>query len=126
MGADGGVHVELPDGAPQPEPLGVAKALRAVLAKEKEAGKEVDLVILGKQAIDDDASQTGQMLAGLLGWAQATFASKLELAPDGKSATVTREIDGGLETVKCKLPLVVTTDLRLNGPFSPFTKATEH
>jgi electron transfer flavoprotein alpha/beta subunit len=115
MGADGGVHVELPADAPAPEPLGVAKALRAVLEKEKAAGKEVGLVIMGKQAIDDDASVTGQMLAGLLGWAQATFASKLELAPDGKSATVTREVDGGLETVRCALPLVVTTDLRLNG-----------
>jgi electron transfer flavoprotein beta subunit len=132
MGADGGVHVELPADAPAPEPLGVAKALRAVLEKEKAAGKEVGLVIMGKQAIDDDASVTGQMLAGLLGWAQATFASKLELAPDGKSATVTREVDGGLETVRCALPLVVTTDLRLNGAFwtvhvasQPLTRGTE-
>jgi len=106
MGADRGVHV-LTD-APL-EPLAVAKLLKAVIDKEQPG-----LVILGKQAIDDDCNQTGQMLAALLGWAQATFASKVEIS--GESATVTREIDGGLEKVAVKLPAVVTTDLRLNEP----------
>ena len=101
----------MPESAPAPEPLGVAKALRAVIEREKEKGG-VDLVIMGKQAIDDDAGQTGQMLAGLLGCAQATFASKLVVDPKAKVAHVTREVDGGLEELKCKLPLVVTTDLR--------------
>ena len=109
MGADSAIHVELADSAPPPEPLGVAKALRAVIAREKGG---VDLVIMGKQAIDDDAGQTGQMLAGLMNWAQATFASKVELDVDKKEASVTREIDGGLEELRCRLPLVVTTDLR--------------
>jgi len=113
MGADSGVHVEIPDSAPPPEPLGVAKALRAVIERQKEG---VDLVILGKQAIDDDSSQTGQMLAGLLDWPQATFASKLVVDTVKKEASVTREIDGGLEELKCRLPLIVTTDLRLNEP----------
>ncbi|KAH8085956.1 hypothetical protein BXZ70DRAFT_1002274 [Cristinia sonorae] len=113
MGADSGVHVEIPESAPPPEPLGVAKALRAVIERQKDG---VDLVILGKQAIDDDASQTGQMLAGLMNWPQATFASKLVVDTASKEANVTREIDGGLEELKCKLPLVVTTDLRLNEP----------
>ena len=106
MGADRGVHV-LTDAVL--EPLAVAKLLKAVIDKEQPG-----LVILGKQAIDDDCNQTGQMLAALLGWAQATFASKVEIA--GDSATVTREIDGGLEKVAVKLPAVVTTDLRLNEP----------
>ncbi|KAH9912729.1 electron transfer flavoprotein beta subunit [Epithele typhae] len=113
MGADAGIHVEVPEAAPAPEPLGVAKALRALIAREKDG---VDLVIMGKQAIDDDAGQTGQMLAGLLGWSQATFASKLVVDPKAKVAEVTREIDGGLEELKCQLPLIVTTDLRLNEP----------
>ena len=91
------------------EPLAVAKILKAIIAEESP-----ELVILGKQAIDDDNNQTGQMLAGLLGWAQGTFASKVEIA-DG-TATVTREIDGGLETDALKLPAIVTTDLRLNEP----------
>jgi electron transfer flavoprotein beta subunit len=91
------------------EPLAVAKILKGVVEAEKP-----DLVILGKQAIDDDCSQTGQMLAALLGVSQATFASKLEIA--GSEATVTREIDGGLQTIKVKLPLIMTTDLRLNQP----------
>jgi electron transfer flavoprotein beta subunit len=111
MGADRGVHV-LTDAVL--EPLAVAKLLKAVIAKEAPG-----LVILGKQAIDDDCNQTGQMLAALLGWAQATFASKIEIAPQGteeRSATVTREIDGGLEKIAVKLPAVVTTDLRLNEP----------
>ncbi len=106
MGADRGILVEH-DGVL--EPLAVAKILKAVVAKE-----QPQLVILGKQAIDDDMSATGQMLAALLGWAQGTFASKVELA-DGK-ATVTREVDGGLETVQLSLPAIVTTDLRLNEP----------
>ncbi|KAL0578559.1 putative electron transfer flavoprotein subunit [Marasmius crinis-equi] len=115
MGADSAIHVELPESAPAPEPLGVAKTLQAVIDKQKEGGG-VDLVILGKQSIDDDLGQTGQMLAGLLGWSQATYASKVELDIPKKEATVTREIDGGSEEIRCKLPLIVTTDLRLNEP----------
>jgi len=91
------------------EPLAVAKALKAVVEAEKP-----DLVFLGKQAIDDDANQTGQMLAALLGWGQATFASKLKI--DGAMAEVTREVDGGLQTLAVKLPAVLTVDLRLNEP----------
>ncbi len=106
MGADRAIHI-LHDG--DLEPLAVAKLLQAVVAKENPG-----LVLMGKQAIDGDNNQTGQMLAGLLGWSQATFASNIEI--DGGFATVTREIDGGLETLKCKLPAVVTTDLRLNEP----------
>jgi electron transfer flavoprotein beta subunit len=106
MGADRGIHV-LSDAELQP--LAVAKLLKALVEKE-----QPQLVILGKQAIDDDSNQTGQMLAALLGWSQGTFASKLKIET-GK-ATVTREIDGGLETVELKLPAVVTTDLRLNEP----------
>ena len=112
MGADSGIHIELPETAPSPEPLSVAKLIKASIEKQ---GEPVDLVIMGKQAIDDDAGQTGQMLAGLLGWSQATFASKVEVDEPNKVALVTREIDGGLQEVKCKLPLIVTTDLRLNG-----------
>ena len=106
MGADRGIHV-LTD--QELQPLAVAKLLKAVIAKE-----QPQLVILGKQAIDDDCNQTGQMLAALLGWAQGTFASKVTIA-DGK-AEVMREVDGGLETVTLKLPAVITTDLRLNEP----------
>ena len=106
MGADRGIHVETDQ---EVQPLAVAKLLKAVVAKENPA-----LVILGKQAIDDDSNQTGQMLAALLGWPQATFASKL-VAKDGE-LEVTREVDGGLETVAIKLPAIVTTDLRLNEP----------
>ncbi|HEX8606689.1 MAG TPA: electron transfer flavoprotein subunit beta/FixA family protein, partial [Pseudoduganella sp.] len=91
------------------EPLAVAKLLKALADKE-----QPQLIILGKQAIDDDSNQTGQMLAALLGWPQATFASKVEL-DDGK-VTVTREVDGGLETLALTLPAIVTTDLRLNEP----------
>ncbi|KAF7328834.1 putative electron transfer flavoprotein subunit beta [Mycena venus] len=115
MGADSALHVEIPESAPAPEPLGVAQALRAIIQREKE-GEGVDLVIMGKQAIDDDAGQTGQMLAGLLGWGQATFASKVDVDTSAKTATVMREIDGGSEEIRCRLPLVVTTDLRLNEP----------
>ncbi|KAJ8591134.1 electron transfer flavoprotein, beta subunit [Rhizopogon salebrosus TDB-379] len=109
MGADSAIHVEIPESAPAPEPLAVAKTLRALIERQKEG---VDVVILGKQAIDDDAGQTGQMLAGLLGWSQATFASKVVVDPELKVANVTREIDGGLEELRCKLPVVITTDLR--------------
>ena len=110
MGADRAIHVEVKDGEPELEPLGVAKLLKAAAEREKS-----NLVILGKQSIDGDAGQTGQMLAGLLGWPQATQASKVEFG-EGDSVTVTKEVDGGVETVKAKLPLVVTTDLRLNEP----------
>ena len=106
MGADRGILVEH-EGAV--EPLAVAKMLRALAEREKPG-----MVVLGKQAIDDDMNATGQMLAALLGWGQGTFASKLEVA-DGE-AVVTREVDGGLETVRLRLPAVVTTDLRLNEP----------
>jgi electron transfer flavoprotein beta subunit len=106
IGADRAILVE---SDAELQPLAVAKLLKAVCAKE---GPQ--LVILGKQAIDDDANQTGQMLAALLGWPQATFASKVQVA-DGR-AQVTREVDGGLETVSVRLPAVITTDLRLNEP----------
>jgi electron transfer flavoprotein beta subunit len=106
MGADRGILVKV-DGAV--EPLAVAKILKAVADEEKPG-----LVILGKQAIDDDSNQTGQMLAALLGWPQATFANKLVV--EGEEITVTREVDGGLQTVKLKGPAIVTTDLRLNEP----------
>lgn len=106
MGADRGILVECAD---EVQPLAVAKILKALVDKESP-----DIVIVGKQAIDDDSNQTGQMLAALLDWPQATFASKLELG-DG-SATVIREIDGGLETIKVRMPMVLTTDLRLNEP----------
>jgi electron transfer flavoprotein beta subunit len=106
MGADRGILVKA-DGIV--EPLAVAKILKAIVEAEKP-----DLVVMGKQAIDDDCNQTGQMLAALLGWPQGTFASKVEIA--GGEASVTREVDGGLQTVKLKLPAIVTTDLRLNEP----------
>jgi electron transfer flavoprotein beta subunit len=106
MGADRGILVKI-DGAV--EPLTVAKILKGVVEAEQPG-----LVILGKQAIDDDCNQTGQMLAALLGWSQGTFASKLAL--DGDSIAVTREVDGGLQTVKLKTPAIVTVDLRLNEP----------
>jgi electron transfer flavoprotein beta subunit len=91
------------------QPLAVAKLLKAVCEKEKPQA-----VLMGKQAIDDDSNQTGQMLAGLLGWSQATFASKVKVT--GEKAEVTREVDGGLDTIAIKLPAVITTDLRLNEP----------
>jgi electron transfer flavoprotein beta subunit len=106
IGADRGILVQTDA---ELQPLAVAKLLKAVAGKE-----QPQLVILGKQAIDDDANQTGQMLAALLGWPQATFANKVELG-EGE-VTVTREIDGGLETVRLKLPAVITADLRLNEP----------
>jgi electron transfer flavoprotein beta subunit len=106
MGADRGILIKHDDYV---EPLAVAKLLKKVIEEEQPG-----LVILGKQAIDDDCNQTGQMLSALLGWSQAAFASKLEIS--GDSAKVTREIDGGLQTITCKMPMVVTTDLRLNQP----------
>jgi len=106
MGADRGILVKTDATV---EPLAVAKILKSIVEAEKPG-----LVILGKQAIDDDCNQTGQMLAALLGWAQGTFASKIGI--EGDSVSVTREVDGGLQTVKLKAPVIVTTDLRLNEP----------
>jgi electron transfer flavoprotein beta subunit len=107
MGADRAIHVKTE--APRIEPLAVAKVLKAVIASEAP-----DLVILGKQAIDDDSNQTGQMLSALLGWPQATFASKIVVGTG--TIDVTREVDGGLETLRLTLPALVTADLRLNEP----------
>lgn len=106
MGADRGILVQTDDTV---EPLAVAKVLKAIVGEENP-----DIVLLGKQAIDDDSNQTGQMLAALLDWPQGTFASEVAIA-DGK-ANVTREVDGGLQTVALQLPAVITTDLRLNEP----------
>ena len=106
MGADRGILLETED---ELQPLAVAKLLRAMVEREKP-----DLVIVGKQAIDDDSNQTGQMLSALLGWAQGTFASKLVF--NGDTVNCTREVDGGLETLALKMPAVITTDLRLNEP----------
>jgi electron transfer flavoprotein beta subunit len=106
MGADRGILVKAEGTV---EPLAVAKILKGIVEEEKPG-----LVIMGKQAIDDDSNQTGQMLAALLGWPQGTFASKLAI--EGESVSVTREVDGGLQTVKLKGPAIVTTDLRLNEP----------
>ena len=110
LGADRAILVET---GVELQPLAVAKLLFAIVQKENP-----QLVILGKQAIDDDCNQTGQMLAALLGWSQGTFASKVKIsdAADAKAAEVTREVDGGLETISIKMPAVVTTDLRLNEP----------
>ncbi|KAJ8292767.1 Electron transfer flavoprotein subunit beta [Rhodotorula toruloides] len=110
MGADDAIHVETAEDQVV-EPLAVAKALKELVGTESP-----DLVIMGKQAIDDDSSQVGGMLAGMLGWPQANFASKVDLDAAGKQVTVSREIDGGLETLKMQLPAIVTTDLRLNQP----------
>ena len=106
MGADRAIHIVTEETL---EPLAVAKLLAAVAARE-----DPGMILLGKQAIDDDCNQTGQMLAALLGWSQGTFASKITI--DGDTATVTREVDAGLETVALTMPAVVTTDLRLNEP----------
>ncbi|MGH6675629.1 MAG: electron transfer flavoprotein subunit beta/FixA family protein, partial [Xanthobacteraceae bacterium] len=106
MGADRGILVKADGPA---EPLAVAKILKAIAAAEQPG-----LIIMGKQAIDDDCNQTGQMLAALLNWPQGTFASKIAI--DGETLSVTREVDGGLQTVKLKMPAIVTTDLRLNEP----------
>lgn len=107
MGADRAIHVV--EEKRELEPLHVAKLLQKIVKEE-----DRNLVILGKQSIDDDANQTGQMLAGLLDWPQATSASKVEI--DGDMCTVTREVDGGVETLRAKLPMIITTDLRLNEP----------
>tara|TARA_R110002124_G_scaffold64985_2_gene177466 strand:- start:273664 stop:274434 length:771 start_codon:yes stop_codon:yes gene_type:complete len=113
VGADRAIRIEtdLPTDLGGVEPLAVAKCLKALVEKEKP-----DLVIMGKQSIDDDSNQTGQMLAALLGWPQATFASELVINDAKDGAEITREIDGGLETLGVKLPAIVTTDLRLNEP----------
>ncbi|HUG78999.1 MAG TPA: electron transfer flavoprotein subunit beta/FixA family protein [Burkholderiales bacterium] len=108
IGADRAILVET---GVELQPLAVAKLLKAICEKESP-----QLVIMGKQAIDDDSNQTGQMLAALLGWPQATFASKIRMEKGGEKAEVTREVDGGLETIAVRLPAVVTTDLRLNEP----------
>ncbi|ETN40272.1 uncharacterized protein HMPREF1541_04548 [Cyphellophora europaea CBS 101466] len=108
MGADRSIHVEVAEDKPL-EPLGVAKMLKAIAEQEKS-----NLIFLGKQAIDDDSGQTGQMLAGLLNWPQATQASEVTIS--GEDVTVEREVDGGTETLKAKLPMIITTDLRLNEP----------
>ena len=112
IGADRGILVQTdqPIDLGGVEPLAVAKLLKAIVDKE-----QPNLIIMGKQSIDDDSNQTGQMLAGMLNWPQATFASKIEIVGE-TSAKVTREIDGGLETVEIKLPGIITTDLRLNEP----------
>jgi electron transfer flavoprotein beta subunit len=108
MGADRGLLIETPEGA-SVEPLTVAKLLKGAVEAE-----QPKFIILGKQAIDDDCNQTGQMLAALLGWPQGTFASKIVI--EGEQVAVTREVDGGLQTVRLKMPAVITTDLRLNEP----------
>ena len=112
MGADRAFHVDVgdsPDGGP--EPLTIAKMLQGVVKSEN-----INLVLLGKQAIDGDQGQTGQMLAGLLGWPQATQASKVDIKDADGTVEVTHEVDGGVETLRAKLPMVITTDLRLNEP----------
>lgn len=112
MGADRAFHVEVPENEVGGlEPLTVAKLLQAVVKKEN-----INLVFVGKQSIDSDQGQTGQMLAGLLGWPQATQASKVEIKDENGTIEVTREVDGGVETLRTKLPMVITTDLRLNEP----------
>ncbi|GAA6015241.1 hypothetical protein JCM11491_000980 [Sporobolomyces phaffii] len=110
MGADDAIHVETKEDQVV-EPLAVARALKHFVEQEKP-----DIVLMGKQAIDDDSSQVGGMLAGMLNWPQANFASKVDLDTASAQVTVSREIDGGLETLKLKLPAVITTDLRLNQP----------
>ncbi|KAF8713301.1 Electron transfer protein, partial [Rhizoctonia solani] len=110
MGADTGIHVEIPESS-SPEPLGIAKTIAALIKRDKP-----DIVIMGKQAIDGDQGMTGQMLAGLLEWPQGTQASKVVIRDGEKEVDVTREIDGGSETVRLALPTIITTDLRLNEP----------
>lgn len=112
LGADKALHVDVPESADGgPEPLTIAKLLQGVVQKEN-----INMVLLGKQAIDGDQGQTGQMLAGLLGWSQATQASKVDIKDESGTVEVTREVDGGVETLRAKLPIVITTDLRLNEP----------
>ncbi|MDP2436641.1 MAG: electron transfer flavoprotein subunit beta/FixA family protein [archaeon] len=112
MGADRGIHV-LTDDAVGLEPLAVAKLIKEIVATKE---KDTQLVLMGKQAIDDDANQTAQLTAGLLGWSQATFASQLMINPDKTRAMIKREVDGGMENLSAPLPLVVSADLRLNEP----------
>jgi len=118
LGADRAIHVPLgaSDADPAPSPAAVASILAAIVGKEAQAQAAPSLVLLGKQAIDDDASAVGPLLAAALGWPQATFASSIVLEEGGASVTVTREVDGGLRTVRAPLPIVVTADLRLNTP----------
>lgn len=112
MGADRAFHIDVPDkGDGGPEPLTIAKMLQAVVKEQN-----VNLVLLGKQAIDGDQGQTGQMLAGLLGWPQTTQASKVDIKDDAGTVEITHEVDGGVETLRAKLPMIITTDLRLNEP----------
>lgn len=112
MGADRAFHVDVADSNDGGlEPLTVAKMLKEVVNKEN-----INLVLLGKQAIDGDQGQTGQMLAGLLGWPQATQASKVDIKDEQGTVEITHEVDGGVETLRAKLPLIITTDLRLNEP----------
>ncbi|KAJ5720328.1 Electron transfer flavoprotein subunit beta [Penicillium malachiteum] len=111
MGADRAFHIDVPESSGSLEPLTIAKLLRGVVEKEN-----INLVLLGKQAIDGDQGQTGQMLAGLLGWPQANQASKIEIKDESGTVEVTHEVDGGVETLRAKLPMVITTDLRLNEP----------
>jgi len=106
MGADAGIHIVTPENQVV-EPISVAHAIKAVVGRDS----KYDLIIMGKQAIDDDSGSTGGMLAGMLNWGQASFASKLEVQ-EGGAVSVTREIDGGLEKLEGKLPMIVTTDLR--------------
>lgn len=117
MGADSAIHVvtpEPPSPASNPEPINVASAIKAIVERSNGggAGKAVDLIIMGKQAIDDDSGSTGGMLAGMLGWGQGTFASKVDVEKASGKVEVTREIDGGLAKVEGKLPMIVTVDLR--------------
>jgi electron transfer flavoprotein beta subunit len=117
MGADSAVHVVTPESpSPQsnPEPVSVAAAIKAVIERSRSSGdgKAVDLVIMGKQAIDDDSGSTGGMLAGMMGWGQGTFASKLDVDKASGKVEVTREIDGGLARIESQLPMIVTVDLR--------------
>ncbi|KAF8330602.1 electron transfer flavoprotein, beta subunit [Cantharellus anzutake] len=121
LGADSAIHVETAESNPLPEPLTVAKVIQAIIQKQQQGGEgkekeKVDLVIMGKQAIDDDAGQTGQILAGLLGWGQATFVSRVDVREDGQGVDIMREVDGGAEELSVRLPVVITTDLRLNEP----------
>jgi len=111
MGADSAIHIETSESSPTPDPLGIAKAIAAIIKRDRP-----DLVIMGKQAIDGDEGMTGQMVAGLTGWAQGTQASKVDILEGNKTVEVMREIDGGSETVRLTLPAIITTDLRLNEP----------
>lgn len=110
MGADSGIHITVPESTVV-EPISVANAIKKVIERSQSGDNKIDLVICGKQAIDDDSGSTGGMLAGMLGWGQGSFASKVTLEEGGK-IQVTREIDGGLEKLEGELPFLITTDLR--------------